>query len=131
MRVRLSTIFVDDQEKALKFYTSTLGFLKSRDIPVAGPYRWLTLKSPEGGDAELSLEPNANPIAKAYQDGLLSQAIPANAFEVDHIESEVGRLKRAGVQFKSDVTSAGPVKIAVFFDTCGNLIQIYEAARES
>lgn len=128
MRIRLNSIFVDDQDKALKFYTEVLGFVKSVEIPM-GEYRWLTVRSPEGGDAELSLEPNANPAAKTYQQALLAQGIPATAFEVDDIEAEHARLDGLGVAFTREPTDAGPVTIAVFSDTCGNLIQIYQLPR--
>jgi len=127
MKIKLNSIFVENQDKALAFYTGILGFKKSKDIPL-GEFRWLTLVSPEGHpDVELVLEPNANPAAKAYQESLLSQGIPITAFEVDDIEAETRRLKRAGVKFTIDPTDAGTVKIAAFADTCGNLIQIYQA----
>lgn len=128
MRIRLNSIFVDDQDKALKFYTEILGFVKSVEIPM-GDYRWLTVRSPEGGDAELSLEPNANPAARAYQEALLAQGIPCTAFEVDDIDAEHARLDRLGVAFTRKPTLAGAVTIAVFSDTCGNLIQIYQLPR--
>lgn len=126
MKIKLNSIFVEDQDKALAFYTNVLGFKKCRDIPV-GEFRWITLVSPEGHpDVELSLEPNANPAAKAYQEGIFRQGIPCTAFEVDDIEFEAKRLKQAGVRFTLDPVSAGPVKLAIFADTCGNLIQIYQ-----
>ena len=125
MKIKLNGIFVDDQEKALSFYTDILGFRKSQDIPV-GEYRWLTLASPEGGDAELSLEPNVNPAAKAYQEALFEQGIPITAFEVDDIEAEFRRLSDLDVAFTTEPTKAGDVTMAVFVDTCGNLIQIYQ-----
>lgn len=125
MRIKLSSIFVDDQQKALTFYTDVLGFRKSQDIPV-GEFRWITLASPEGGDAELSLEPSANPIAKTFQEALFEQGIPITAFEVDDLESEFRRLSDLGVAFTTEPTNAGDVALAVFVDTCGNLIQIYQ-----
>jgi len=125
MKIKLNSIYVQDQDKALAFYTETLGFVKSKEIPM-GPFKWLTLKASHGGDTELSLEPNANPAAKAYQEALLAQGIPITAFEVDDIGAEVARLEGLGVRFKTPITKAGPVSIAVFFDTCGNLIQIYQ-----
>lgn len=85
MKIKLCSIFVDDQQKALDFYTGTLGFLKSEDIPV-GEFRWITVKSPEGGETELSLEPNAFPAAKSFQEAIFEQGIPATAFEVTDIE---------------------------------------------
>lgn len=129
MKIKLNSIFVDDQQKALDFYTSVLGFKKSNDIPV-GEFRWLTVASPEGGDAELSLEPNANPAAKAYQEALFEQGIPITAFEVDDMESEFRRLSDLGVAFTTNPTNAGAVTLAVFVDTCGNLIQIYQPSLE-
>ncbi len=124
MKIRLTSIFVRDQEKALQFYTGTLGFVKKADIP-AGEYRWLTVVSPEEPKGtELVLEPNANPAAKAYQEAIFKQGIPATMFFVDDIQKEYDRLKKMGVAFKSGPTKAGPAKIAVFEDTCCNLIQM-------
>ena len=125
MKIKLYSIYVDDQQKALDFYTKTLGFRKTQDIPV-GEFRWLQLASPEGGDAELSLEPNANPAAKAYQEALFEQGIPITGFEVDDLEAEFRRLADLGVAFTTEPTNAGNVSLAVFVDTCGNLIQIYQ-----
>lgn len=125
MRINLTSIFVDDQDRALAFYTGVLGFIKSREFP-AGEYRWLTVRSPEGGDTELSLEPNANPAARTYQQALMSQSIPATAFQCDDLEAEVKRLRQHGVRFTMDPTAMGPVQVAIFADTCGNLIQIYQ-----
>ena len=126
MKIKLNSIMVDNQGKALEFYTGVLGFKKSKDIPV-GEFRWITVVSPEGHpDVELALEPNANPAGKTFQEALFKQGIPVTAFEVDDIKAEARRLKKAGVKFTMDPTSAGPMKIAVFADTCGNLIQIYQ-----
>ena len=125
MRIKLNSVFVDDQSKALAFYTKVLGFIASQDVPV-GEFRWLTVRSPEGGETELTLEPNANPAAKAYQDALFEQRIPLTAFEVDDIKAEFQRLRTRGVEFTTEPMQAGPVWIAVFSDTCGNLIQIYQ-----
>lgn len=128
MRIRLTSIMVDDQEKALRFYTDVLGFEKKRDIPV-GEYRWITVTSPEGpDDLELALEPNANPAGKAFQTAMFAQGIPVAAFEVDDIAGEFKRLTGHGVVFTTEPTPAGPIKLAVFADTCGNLIQIYQRA---
>lgn len=127
MRIRLNSIMVDDQDKALAFYTDVLGFVKSVEIPM-GDYRWLTVRSPEGGDAELSLEPNANPAGKAFQQAMFAQGIPMTAFEVDDLAADYARLDKLGVTFTRQPTAAGPVTIAVFSDTCGNLIQIYQMA---
>jgi glyoxylase I family protein len=125
MRIQLTSVFVDDQDRALDFYTRVLGFVKCREIPV-GEYRWLTVRSPEGGETELSLEPNANPAARSYQQALMAQGIPATAFHSDDLDAEVRRLKARGVRFTTDPTEMGEVRIAVFADTCGNLIQIYQ-----
>ena len=126
MRIKLTSIMVDDQDKALKFYTEVLGFRKKHDIPV-GEYKWLTVVSPEGpDDLELSLEPNANPAAKTFQQAMFAQSIPLAAFEVTGIEHEYTRLKKQGVVFTREPVKAGPVTIAVFSDTCGNLIQMYQ-----
>jgi catechol 2,3-dioxygenase-like lactoylglutathione lyase family enzyme len=97
------------------------------EIPV-GEFRWLTVRSPEGGETELSLEPNDNPAAKAYQEALMAQGIPATAFQVDDLQREVSRLKAAGVKFTLEPTAMGPVTVAILADTCGNLIQIYQPA---
>jgi glyoxylase I family protein len=129
VKIKLNGIFVDDQQKALDFYVNVLGFKKSQDIPV-GEYRWIQLASPEGGDAELSLEPNVNPAAKAYQEALFEQGIPITAFEVDDLESEFRKLSDLGVAFSTEPTNAGDVAMAVFVDTCGNLIQIYQPEPE-
>ena len=129
MKIKLNSVFVDDQQKALDFYTNVLGFKISQDIPV-GEYRWIQLASPEGGDAELSLEPNVNPAAKTYQEALFEQGIPITAFEVDDLASEFRRLVDLGVAFTTEPMSAGDVAMAVFADTCGNLIQIYQPEAE-
>jgi len=128
MRIKLASIMVDDQDKALKFYTEVFGFLKKHDIPV-GEFRWITVVSPDGpGDVELALEPNANPIGKTFQEGIFKQGIPATAFEVEDIEQEFQRLKALGVAFTQGPSRHGPVTIAVCADTCGNLIQLYQKA---
>lgn len=129
MRIKLTSIMVDDQSKALTFYTDVLGFRKKHDIPV-GEYKWLTVVSPDGpDDLELVLEPNANPAGKAFQDAMFAQGIPIAAFEVDDIGAEYARLKGHGVAFTREPTPMGPVTIAVFADSCGNLIQIYQPSR--
>lgn len=125
LRIKLCSIFVDDQAKALRFYTDVLGFAKAKDIPV-GEFRWLTVRSAAGGDTELVLEPNANPAARTYQQALLEQGIPITAFEVDDVKAEYERLRERGVAFTTPPTPAGPVTIAVLVDTCGNLIQLYQ-----
>jgi predicted enzyme related to lactoylglutathione lyase len=126
MRIKLNSLFVDDQEKALQFYTNVLGFKKKHDIPMGGA-RWLTVVSPEGpDDLELVLEPNAHPAASAYQSALMKDGIPATAFESASIHEEVQRLKQRGAMFTLEPTVAGTVTLAIFSDTCGNLIQMYQ-----
>ena len=128
MRIKLTSIFVDDQGKALRFYTDVLGFQKKREIPV-GAYKWLTVVSADGhADVELSLEPNANPAAKTFQEAMFAQKIPLAAFEVSNLDADYARLKSRGVVFTTEPTRSGPVAIAVLSDTCGNLIQIAERA---
>jgi len=125
MKIILTTVFVNDQDRALKFYTETLGFLKKSDVS-AGEYRWLTVVSPEDPDGtELLLEPNNNPVTQAYQKGLFEQDIPAASFGVEDTRAEYERLKARGVKFTLEPTDVvDQVAIAVFNDTCGNLIQI-------
>jgi len=126
MKIKLTSVMVDDQEKALRFYTDVLGFQTKRDFPV-GEYRWITVTSAEGpADVELALEPNANPAGKAFQQAMFAQKIPVAAFEVDDIAAEFARLKARQVAFTREPTRMGPVTMAVFADTCGNLIQIYQ-----
>jgi len=125
MRIKLTSLMVDDQDKALTFYTQTLGFVKKHEIPV-GEFRWITVVSPGRDDLELSLEPNANPAGRTFQDAMFRQGIPIAAFEVDDINAEWRRLKGAGVVFTQEPTKTGPVTIAVCADTCGNLIQLYQ-----
>ncbi len=126
MRIKLTSIMVSDQDKALRFYTDVLGFRKKHEIPV-GEFKWLTVVSPEGpNDIELSLEPNANPAAKAFQEAMFTQGIPLAAFEVADLQGEYARLRGHGVAFTREPTKAGPVTIAVLADTCGNLIQLYQ-----
>jgi predicted enzyme related to lactoylglutathione lyase len=128
MKIKLTSLMVENQDKALKFYTDVFGFVKKHEIPV-GEYKWLTVVSPDGsGDVELSLEPNANPAGKAFQEAMFKQGIPLAAFEVDDIEHEVKRLKGLGVAFTQGPTRMGPVSIAICSDTCGNLIQLYQPA---
>jgi catechol 2,3-dioxygenase-like lactoylglutathione lyase family enzyme len=126
MKIRLISIFVDDQQKALDFYTRTLGFVKKHDVP-AGGARWITVVSPEASnELELVLEPNGHPAARTYQEAIMKDGIPATAFESGDIHGECRRLKERGVVFTMDPTNAGPVTLAIFADTCGNLIQIYQ-----
>jgi uncharacterized protein YndB with AHSA1/START domain/catechol 2,3-dioxygenase-like lactoylglutathione lyase family enzyme len=120
------SVFVEDQDEALRFYTNVLGFVKKQDKPV-GEFKWLTVVSPEDPDGtELLLEPNANPAARTYQKALFEQGIPIAAFAVDDVELEHERLTKLGVTFRTKPTPVDTTKIAVFEDTCGNLIQLYE-----
>jgi predicted enzyme related to lactoylglutathione lyase len=124
MKIVLTSVFVDNQDKALKFYTEVLGFVKKADFP-AGEFKWLTVVSPEASDGvELLLEPNDNPVARTYQKGIFDQGIAAASFAVDDVQQEYERLKKLGVKFTTEPTAMGPVTIATFEDTCGNLIQI-------
>ena len=126
MKIGLSSVCVEDQSKALDFYTDTLGFIKKADIPM-GEFRWLTVVSPEAPEGvELALEPNENPATKTFQKALFEQGIPFNAFEVADIAAEYERLTGLGVVFRSEPTDMGGVIVAMFEDTCGNLIQIYQ-----
>jgi predicted enzyme related to lactoylglutathione lyase len=126
VRIKLMSIMVEDQDKALRFYTDTLGFRKKHEIPV-GEFKWLTVVSPEGpDDIELSLEPNVNPAAKTFQGAMFTQGIPLAAFEVSDIQGEYARLVKHGVAFTREPTRTGPVTIAIMSDTCGNLIQLYQ-----
>lgn len=126
MNIIVTSIFVEDQEKALEFYTKTLGFVKKHDVPT-GEYRWITLvSSNEQNGTELLLEPNAHPAAKEYQKKISSEGIPATMFGVADIDKEYKRLLEKGVKFTMEPTKMGEVTIAVFDDTCGNLIQIIQ-----
>ena len=127
VKITLASILVDDQDKALRFYTEVLGFVKKQDLPV-GAFRFLTVVSPEGpDDIELLLEPNDNPAAKTYQQAIYAQGIAATSFAVDDIQKEYERMTALGVVFRTAPTPTGPVTIAVFDDTCGNLIQLHQA----
>ena len=126
MKIKLSSVMVDDQDKALKFYTEVLGFVKKHDVPI-GKFKWLTVISPEGhDDVELLLEPNENPASKTYQKALREQGIPLTAFAVEDVQKEYERQKKQGVAFRTEPTQMGPTTLAVFDDACGNLIQIYQ-----
>ena len=128
MRIRLTSVMVNDQDHALKFYTEVLGFQKKHEIPM-GPYKWLTVTAPDGPDElELSIEPNANPAAKTFQEAMFAQKVPLAAFESPDIDADYKRMTSLGVVFLSEPKQMGPVKIAVFSDTCGNLIQLYQPA---
>jgi catechol 2,3-dioxygenase-like lactoylglutathione lyase family enzyme len=126
MKIFLSSVFVDDQEKALKFYTEKLGFVKKDDVK-AGDYRWLTVVSPEDKEGpSLLLEPNQNPAAKTFQKSIFDQGIPATMFSVPNVKAEYDKLKTKGVEFTKEPTNIGPATIAILIDTCGNLIQFAE-----
>lgn len=126
MKITLTSVLVEDQSKALDFYTGVLGFVKAEDVSL-GEYRWLTVVSPEGSrEIELLLEPNAHPAAKVYQKALFADGIPLTMFASKDIQAEYERLAAKGVVFRSKPTPAGPVTVAVFEDTCGNLIQIVQ-----
>ena len=124
MRIHLASIFVDDQEKALRFYTDVLGFVKKEDVPL-GEHRWLTVVAPgEENGTQLVLEPDAHPAVKPFVDALVADGIPFTQFAVEDVEAECERLRSLGVRFTQEPTNLGPVTTAVFEDTCGNLIQI-------
>jgi predicted enzyme related to lactoylglutathione lyase len=124
MTIQLTSVMVDDQDKALKFYTEVLGFRKKSDFP-AGQFKWLTVVSPEEPDhVELVLEPNAHPAARTFQKAMFDDGIPLASFAVDDIQKEYERMQKLGVVFSMKPTKTGPVTVAVFDDTCGNLIQL-------
>ena len=124
MKIVITSVMVDDQAKALAFYTEKLGFQKEKDIPL-GAFRWLTVVSPEGAHGvELLLEPMGHPAAAPFQKALFDSNTPATSFGSDDVKAEFERLSQKGVVFRKPPTQMGPVTIAVFEDTCGNLIQI-------
>jgi len=124
VRINLASVHVDDQEKALRFYTDVLGFVTKNDVPL-GEHRWLTVVSPEEPDGvELVLEPSDHPAVGPYKDALVADGIPFTSFAVADVRAEFDRLKGLGVTFTQEPTEMGPVTTAVLDDTCGNLIQI-------
>ncbi|MGH8249804.1 MAG: VOC family protein [Steroidobacteraceae bacterium] len=126
MQIKFCSIMVDDQDKALRFYTDVVGFVKQEDIPL-GPYRWLTVTSPEGvPEAELVLEPMGFPPAKAYQKALFDAGIPATAFITRDIQAESKRLADKGVKLRGKPQTMGAIIAVAFEDTCGNLIQLVQ-----
>ncbi|PSH67847.1 bleomycin resistance protein [Phyllobacterium brassicacearum] len=130
MRIYVTSVLVDDQAKALKFYTDKLGFILKHDIPV-GEHRWLTVVSkeqPEG--TELLLEPGAHPAVQPFKDALVKDGIPATSFQVQDLNAEFARLRELGVVFTLEPMDAGSVRMAVLDDTCGNLIQLVEMKQE-
>jgi catechol 2,3-dioxygenase-like lactoylglutathione lyase family enzyme len=127
MRIYVTSVLVDDQQKALRFYTDVLGFVKKTDIPV-GAARWLTVVSPDAPQGpELLLEPDAHPAAGPFKAALVADGIPVTSFAVDDVPAEFERLRRLGVRFTQEPVEMGGVTTAVFDDTCGNLIQIAKA----
>ena len=130
MKIKLTSIYVDDQEKALRFYTEVLGFVKKADIR-NGPYRWLTVASPEEPDGtELQLALNEHPAAKAYQQALFQQGQPAAMFYTDDVQADYERIKAGGAEFTMPPTQVTGSTIAMLNDTCGNLIQLVQLSRQ-
>ena len=126
MLIKLASIMVDNQDNALRFYTTVLGFVKKTDIPM-GPFRWLTVSSPEGVEGvELVLEPMGFPPAQTYQKARFDAGIPATAFITSDIDAEYRRLKQLGVSFRGEPTRMGPITAVLFEDTCGNLINLVQ-----
>jgi predicted enzyme related to lactoylglutathione lyase len=126
MKMNLMSVMVDDQAKALAFYTDVLGFTKLADIPM-GEYRFLTVTSKESPDIQLALEPNAHRAAKPFQEALKADGVPAASFATDDIDADYEVLRKKGVVFKSPPTDMGPVKLAMFDDTCGNWILLHQS----
>ena len=128
MKIKLTSIPIDDYDKALKFYTEVMGFVKKHDIPLGEGARWITVVSPEEPNGtELLLEPNAGyPAMKALKEALVKDGIPFTAFQVNDIQQEYERMKERGVEFTMEPTNMGMTTAAVLDDTCGNLIQIYQ-----
>jgi len=125
LQIKLTSIMVEDQAKALAFYTDVLGFVKKLDFPV-GEYRWITVVAADRDDLQLALEPNANPAGNTFQRAMFAQGIPVASFESTDLEADYARLMKAGVAFTKPPTNAGAVKIAVLADTVGNLIQLHQ-----
>jgi catechol 2,3-dioxygenase-like lactoylglutathione lyase family enzyme len=124
VRVNLTSVLVDEQDKALRFYTEVLGFTRKHDVPIGG-FRWITVVSPKDPDGiEIVLEPDEHPAAKPFKEALVADGIPFTSFAVDDVGAEYERLRGLGVRFTQEPTDMGPVTTAVFDDTCGNLIQI-------
>jgi predicted enzyme related to lactoylglutathione lyase len=129
MKIKLTSVYVDDQQKALRFYTQVLGFAKKADFS-QGPYRWLTVASPEEPDGtELQLALNNNPAAKAYQQAMFQQRLPAAMFYTDNLKGNYERIKARGAQFMTPPTDVTGATIAMLDDTCGNLIQLTQLTR--
>lgn len=132
IKIRLTSVSIDDYDKALEFYTEKLGFVKKHDMPLGGDARWITVvSSEEQNGTELLLEPNAEyPAMKALKADLVRDGIPFTAFEVDDVYAEYERMKYLGVTFTMEPTEMGPTTVAILDDTCGNLIQIYQVVEE-
>jgi catechol 2,3-dioxygenase-like lactoylglutathione lyase family enzyme len=127
MQIRISSVMVDDQEKALKFYTEMLGFRKMADIPMGPEYRWITVVAPEGIEGvELALEPLGFPPSKDYQRALFEAGIPITAFISSDLQGEYKRLKERGVVFRGEPENMGPIDAVMFEDTCGNLVHLVQ-----
>lgn len=128
MKIKLASVSIDEYDKALKFYTEVLGFILKRDIPLGNDARWITVVSPDDPNGvELVLEPNASyPAMKALKESLVRDGIPFTAVEVNNIQNEYERMKKLGVEFTMEPTNMGTTTAAIFDDTCGNLIQIYQ-----
>jgi catechol 2,3-dioxygenase-like lactoylglutathione lyase family enzyme len=127
MRIYITSVLVDDQEKALRFYTDVLGFVKQADVPL-GEHRWLTVVSPDDPEGpQLALEPDNHPAAGPFKAALAADGIPVTSFAVDDVRAEYERLRGLGVQFTQEPLDMGAVTTAVLDDTCGNLIQIAKA----
>ncbi|AQU68996.1 VOC family protein [Streptomyces niveus] len=128
MKIHMAGVFVDDQAEALRFYTEVLGFQKKHDVPV-GEDRWITVVSPADPDGtELLLEPSGHPAVKPFREALVADGIPYTSFAVEDVHAEFARLQGLGVRFTQEPVEMGPVTVAVFDDTCGNLIQIAHTA---
>jgi catechol 2,3-dioxygenase-like lactoylglutathione lyase family enzyme len=128
VKISVASVLVDDQDKALRFYTDVLGFRLKNDVPM-GEHRWITVVSPEAPDGtELVLEPDGHPAARPFKEALVADGIPFTMFTVEDVGAEYARLTGLGVRFTQEPTEMGPVTTAVFDDTCGNLIQIAQLA---
>jgi catechol 2,3-dioxygenase-like lactoylglutathione lyase family enzyme len=128
MKVYVTSVLVDDQEKALRFYTDVLGFVKKTEVEL-GEFRWLTVVAPDDPDGvEVLLEPDAHPAAKPFKEALTADGIPFTSFAVDDVRAEYERLRARGVEFTQEPVEMGPTTTAVFDDTCGNLIQLAQLA---
>lgn len=125
MRITVTNVFVDDQAKALAFYTEKLGFVKKHDVPIGDGVSWLTVVAPDAPDGvELLLEPSDHPAVAPFKEAIRRDGIPYTSFGVDDVQAEFERLVALGVRFEQEPTTMGPVTVATFDDTCGNLIQI-------